>query len=115
MTDRPVGQKVLRNVVDMAGRPVGQKLLRNTEYGVVVRGTTVVLQIRGQDALVLDWVTAVRMAHFLRHGSRIAKANAGLSGIAVPVAGFADLTDANLDELEAQKSRDGTAVFSRVR
>lgn len=93
-------------------RSVGQKMLRNTPYGIVVRGVDVVLQIRGQDALTLDWETANKIAHFLRHGARIAKENAGFQG--VQIIGFADLTDAAAEALKAQKSRDGTAVFSRV-
>ena len=94
-------------------KKIGDRLLRGTPYQVVVRDTDIVLQINGRDALVLPYDEAIRMCIGLRHGVRIAKKNAGISG--VQMYGFADLTDAVADELEMQKSRDGTAVYFQAR
>lgn len=93
-------------------RLLSRKLLRGTPYSIVVRNELVVLQIKGEDVLVLDTDEAVRMCLGLRHGVRIARKNKGEKP---KLFGFADLTDAVADELELQKSRDGTAVFAKVR
>lgn len=96
----------------MQSKEIGEKILKRTPYGVRVEGTVVVLTI-GTKCVRMDYDTANKMAVFLRHGGRLAKKRAGDSSI--NIIGFADLTDGYADELEAQKLRDGTAVFSRVK
>lgn len=76
---------------------------------VHVEGVHVVLTLAGR-SVSLPYDTANRLAVLLRGNGRIAKRNAG--DYSTKVIGFADLTDARLDELRAQKSRDPTAVFS---
>ncbi len=93
-----------------AGRSLTEKLLRGTPYQVLVRGTDVVLSIKGKE-LVLHPDTALDMAMGLKHAARIAKKKAGLPPVPH---GIADLTDAVADEREIQKSRDGTAVFAKA-
>lgn len=70
--------------------------------------TRVVLRI-GSRAVSLDYDTANRLAVLLRGHARMAKRFAGDQS--VKVIGFADLTDATLDELRAQKRRDATAAY----
>lgn len=93
----------------MQSKEIGEKILKQTPYGVRVEGKTVVLTI-GPKNVRMDYSVALKMSAFLRHAGRYAKRAAGDEGRRFTV--FADLTDANLDELEAQRSRDGTAVFS---
>ena len=80
-----------------------------TQVGVAVDGVRVALRI-GTRAVSLDYDTANRLAVLLRGHARIAKRNAG--DHSMKVIGFANLTDAVLDELQAQRMRDGTAVFT---
>lgn len=95
----------------MQAKTIGEKLMRHTLYGVRVEGIDVVLTV-GDKAIRMDYPTAHKMAVFLRHAGEIAKRSAGDGSL--HLIGFADLTDANADEMEAQKSRDGTAVFARI-
>lgn len=93
----------------MQSKEIGEKILKQTPYGVRVEGTTVVMTI-GPKAVRMEYDVALKLSAFLRNGGRLAKRNAGDQSRTFTV--FADLTDANLDELEAQRSRDGSAVFS---
>lgn len=86
-----------------------ERLSARAPIKVEVRGVHVLLTI-GSRAVSLDYDTANRLAVLLRGNGRIAKRNAGDHSL--KIVGFADLTDANLEELKAQKSRDSTAVFS---
>jgi hypothetical protein len=72
-------------------------------------GSVVVLTINGTQ-LPMSYDTANRLAVMLRGYGREAKRNAG--DVSTKVIGFANLTDAVLDELQIQKRRDGTAVFT---
>jgi hypothetical protein len=77
-----------------------------TPIKVHVEGVHVVLTI-GTRAVSLPYNTAIDLAVLLRGHGKIAKANAG--DTSVRVVGFANLTDGVLEELKAQRSRDGTA------
>lgn len=81
-----------------------------TAISVACEGVQVTLTI-GSRAVSLDYDTANRLAVLLRGHARIAKRNAGDHSL--KVIGFAHLTDATMDELKAQRTRDGTAVFTR--
>jgi len=89
---------------------VPERLMPRTPIAVAVEGVHVLLTI-GSRAVSLDYDTANRLAVLLRGHGRIAKRNAG--DHAMKVIGFANLTDATLDELKAQRNRDGTTVFTR--
>lgn len=89
---------------------VPERLMPRTPLSVGVEGVHVLLTI-GSRSVSLDYDTANRLAVLLRGHGRIAKRNAGDHSL--KVIGFADLTDATLDELKAQRSRDLTAVFTR--
>lgn len=89
-----------------------EHLSRRSRVAVAVDGIYVHLLI-GDRAVALDYDTANRLAVLLRGHARKAKQNAG--DFSTKVYGFADLTDATLDELEAQRSRDSTAAFIRPR
>ena len=78
--------------------------------GVDVDGIYVTLTL-GNRAVSLTYDTANRLAVLLRGHARQAKRNAGDHSL--KVIGFANLADATLDELKAQKSRDTTAIFLR--
>lgn len=80
-----------------------------TAISVGVEGVHVLLTI-GSRSVSLDYDTCNRLAVLLRGYGRIAKRNAG--DTSVKVIGFANLTDATLDELKAQRNRDNTAVFT---
>lgn len=95
----------------MQSKEVGEKLLKRTPFGTRVEGVDVVMTI-GEKAVRMDYATAIKLSAFLRNSGRIAKRHAGDQARHFTV--FADLTDANLDELEAQRTRDGTAIFARV-
>lgn len=82
---------------------------RRSPINVRVEGVTVVLTL-GDRSVSLDYDTANRLAVLLRGNGKIAKQNAG--DLSVKVIGFANLTDANLDELRIQKSRDTMARFT---
>jgi hypothetical protein len=77
---------------------------------VAVEGVDVIIHVNGK-GLRMDYSTALKLSAFLRNAGRIAKRKAGDESRKFTV--FADLTEANFDELEAQRSRDGSAVFSR--
>ena len=94
----------------MQSKTIGERILKQTSYGTRVEGVNVVLTV-GDKALTMDYETALKLSTFLRHCGRLAKRAAGDSSRKWTV--VADLTDANADEMEAQISRDGTAVFKR--
>ena len=81
-----------------------------TPVCVATDGVYVTLTLGGRSAS-LDYDTANRLAVLLRGHAREAKRNAGDHSL--KVIGFANLTDATLDELKAQRSRDNTATFLR--
>jgi hypothetical protein len=92
---------------------VPERLMPRTPINVGVdpaTGVHVLLTMGGRSVSV-DYDTANRMAVLIRGYARIAKRNAGDHSL--KVIGFADLTDATLDELKAQRNRDNTAVFTR--
>lgn len=79
-----------------------------TPVAVARHGVHVVLRI-GSRSVALDYDTANRLAVLLRGQARMAKTETGDKS--VRVVGFADLTDATLDEMRVQKRRDSTAAF----
>ena len=88
---------------------VPEHLMPRTPISVAVEGVRVLLTI-GSRSVSLDYDTANRLAVLLRgHGKR-AKHNAGDHSL--KMVGFADLTDATLEELKAQRNRDTTAIFT---
>lgn len=89
---------------------VGEKILKRTPYGVRVEGIDVVMTI-GNQTVTMDYSTAIKLSAFLRHGGRIAKKAAGDESRKFTV--YADLTDANADELQAALSVDRKSVFIR--
>lgn len=89
---------------------IPEKLMPRAPIGVAVEGVHVLLTLGGR-SVSLDYDTANRLAVLLRGHARTAKRNAG--DHSVKVIGFANLTDATLDELKAQRSRDNTAIFLR--
>lgn len=88
-----------------------EKLMPRAPISVAVEGVHVLLTL-GSRSVSLDYDTANRLAVLLRGNARIAKSNAGDHSL--KVIGFANLTDATLDELKAQRARDSTAVFLRA-
>jgi hypothetical protein len=96
----------------MQAKAFGEKLMARTPYGVRVEGVDVVMTV-GDKACRMDYSTAMKLAIFLYHSGKQAKKAAGDQSFRL--VGIADLTDANADELEAQISRDRTAVFARVK
>jgi hypothetical protein len=86
-----------------------ESLSPRTTIKVQVEGVHVVLTI-GNRSVVLPYNTAIDLAVMLRGHGKIAKANAG--DLSVRRIGFADLTDGVLEEMKAQKNRDGTAGFT---
>ena len=86
-----------------------ERLSKRAAISVETRGVRVLLTL-GDRSVSLDYDTANRLAVLLRGNGMIAKRNAG--DLSVKVIGFSNLTDATLDELQAQRSRDNTAVFS---
>lgn len=86
------------------------ELLQTAQFGTRVEGRDVVMQL-GPKEVRLSYETALKLSAFLRHSGRQAKRNAGNAAPIVTV--YANLTDANLDELKAERSRDGTAVYNR--
>jgi len=89
-----------------------EQLSRGAPISVRVDGVHVVLTL-GNRSVSLDYDTANRLAVLLRGNGRIAKRNAG--DVSVKVIGFANLTDAVLDEHKAQKTRDATAAYALLR
>lgn len=71
-------------------------------------GSVVVLTINGTQ-LPMSYDTANKLAVMLRGYGKMAKQNAG--DMSIRPIGFANLTDAVLDELQIQRRRDRTAVF----
>ena len=90
---------------------LGAFFAKRTQYGVAIEGVQVKLII-GNRWFLMGYEDANKLAVMLRGQARKAKQNAGDHSL--KVIGFADLTDAVVDELEAQRSRDGTAVFGRA-
>lgn len=84
-------------------------LSRRTPIAVKVDGVNVLLTI-GSRSVSLDYDTANRLAVLLRGHGREAKRNAG--DVSVKVIGFANLTDAVMDELKAQKNNIGTNIYA---
>jgi hypothetical protein len=66
----------------------------------------------GNRSFTLDYDTAFRFAVLIFGNAKIAKRNVG--DHSRMVYGFANLTDASMDELKAQRSRDNTAMFIRA-
>jgi len=95
----------------MQSKEIGEKILRRTPYGVRVEGTVVVLTL-GKINARMDYVTAINIAHFLRHGGRLAKRAAGDESRKFTV--FADLTDANAEELRARMNKRGSIITAKV-
>ena len=91
----------------MQSREVGEKILRQTPYGVRVEGAVVVMTI-GVKCVRMDYPTAIKLSAFLRHGGRMAKRNAGDESRRFTV--FADLTDANAEELRARMNKQRTII-----
>lgn len=89
---------------------VPERLMPRTPISVGVEGVHVLLTI-GSRSVSLNYDTANKIAVLLRGHARTAKRNAGDHSL--KVIGFANLTDATLEELKAQRSRDSTAVFTR--
>lgn len=85
---------------------------RRSPISVRTEGVAVVLTL-GNRSVSLDYDTANRLAVLLRGHGKMAKQNAG--DVSLKVIGFADLTDANLDELRAQKSRNCGVTDVRLR
>ncbi len=84
-------------------KEIGEKILRLTPYGVRVEGATVVMTI-GPKAMRMDYDVALKLSAFLRHGGTLAKRAAGDESRKWTV--FADLTDANAEEVGARMSKD---------
>lgn len=93
----------------MQSKEIGEKILRQTPYGVRVEDTVVVMTI-GNKAVRMDYTTAIKLSAFLRHGGRMAKRNAGDESRKWTV--FADLTDANAEELRAKMNKSGSIITS---
>lgn len=89
-------------------KTVGEKILQRTPYGVRVEGTVVVMTI-GTRNVRMDYETALKLSAFLRHGGRIAKKASGDESRRFTV--YADLTDANAEELKAALSVDRKQIF----
>ena len=89
---------------------MSETVMRRTQFGARVDGVNVVVLI-GNRPFTMDYDTANRLAVVIRGCAKKAKSVAG--DTSVKVFGFADLTDGTLEQLKAQRSRDGTAVFLR--
>ena len=88
-----------------------ERLSKRAAISVEVRGVRVLLTL-GDRSVSLDYDTANRLAVLLRGHGKIAKRNSG--DLSVRLIGFANLTDATLEELKAQRSRDSTAMFIKA-
>lgn len=93
----------------MQSKLIGEKLLKLTPYGIRVEGVDVVLTI-GEYCCRMDYQMALRISAFLRHGGTIAKRAAGDESRKWTI--FADLTDANAEELRARMNKDRTIITS---
>jgi hypothetical protein len=87
------------------------EIMRSQKYGARVEGVDVVL-FAGNGELRMEYNVALNLAAFLYDAAKQAKSAAG--DHSVRVIGLARLTDANLDEIKAERSRDGTAVFAKA-
>ena len=83
-------------------------MLKPTPYLIGREGPDVYLQV-GTGRLTFDYQTALRVAAVLFHEAKLAKREAG--DMSIHAIGLGTLTDANLDELKAQKRKDGTALY----
>lgn len=91
---------------------MSEVLGRRSPISVRTVGVTVELTL-GNRSVSLDYDTANRLAVLLRGHGKMAKQNAG--DVSLKVIGFANLTDATLDEIRAQKSRNCGATDVRLR
>lgn len=89
---------------------MSEKILKRAGYGTRVDGTNVVMTL-GNKEVTMEYQVALTLAAFLHHSGKQAKRAAG--DFSRRMIGIGTLTDANLDELQAQRSRDGTAVYTR--
>ena len=89
-----------------------ERILKRTTFGADVDGVQVKVKL-GNRECVMDYQTAITLAHMLHWAGKKAKSNARDGSMRM--LGIARLTDANADELEAQFNRDRTAVFARVK
>jgi len=85
--------------------------MRKQLYGARVEGVDVVM-IVGDKECRMEYRVALNLAAMLYSSGKEAKAAAG--DHSTEIVGLARLTDANLDELKAQRSKDRTAVFATV-
>lgn len=90
-------------------KEIGEKILRQTPYGVRVEGAVVVMTI-GTKNVKMTYDVALKLSAFLRHGGTIAKRSAGDESRKWTV--FADLTDANAEELRARMNDTRTVITS---
>ena len=95
----------------MQSKEIGEKILRQTPYGVRVEGTVVVMSI-GTKAVTMDYEVAIKLSAFLRHGGRLAKKNAGDESRHFTV--YADLTDANAEDLRARINKRGSIISAKA-
>ena len=79
-------------------------------YSAQARGREVVLQV-GIRTLTMEYDAALKMAAMLFQAGKDAKRQAGDS--APMIFGLGTLSDANADEMKAQKQRDGTIQVFR--
>lgn len=91
-------------------KTVGEKILKQTPYGVRVEGVDVVMTI-GRANVTMNYETAIKLSAFLRNAGRLAKRIAGDESRRFTV--YADLTDANADELGAVLSKDRKTIAVR--
>jgi hypothetical protein len=89
------------------GKEIGEKIMRRTPYGVRVEGVNVVMTI-GEKAVTMTYEVALKLSAFLRHGGRMAKRAAGDESRRFTV--FADLTDANAEELRSRMNKARTFI-----
>lgn len=86
-------------------------IMPHVELGAKAEGRHVEVRV-GERAFALDYDTAFRFAVLIFGTAKIAKRNAG--DTSTQAYGFANLTDAVMDELKAQRNRDSTATFLRA-
>jgi len=84
------------------------EILQSAIVSTKAEGGTVVMQL-GTKFCRMDFETALRLAAFLHHAGKQAKRNLGVQGQFMY--GIGTLSDANADEMKAQKMRDGTVMF----
>jgi hypothetical protein len=83
-------------------------MMKPTPYLIGREGQDVFLQV-GSNRLTFDYQTALRVGAVIVHEAKQAKREAG--DMSIHAIGLGTLTDANLDELKAQKRKDGTALY----